>query len=67
LTAINSRLFLGLYLWGRKSDDAIGGQNVPDMDAHKKQSTLLVLFIPSADRYGESLGKKKQKPGFAKP
>jgi hypothetical protein len=34
---------------------------MPDMDADKKQSTLLVLFIPSADRYGESLGKREQK------
>jgi hypothetical protein len=29
--------------------------------ADKKQSTLLVLFIPSADRFGESLGKKEQR------
>ncbi len=34
---------------------------MPDLDADKRQSTLLVLFIPSADRYGESLGKKSQK------
>lgn len=27
----------------------------------RKKSTLLVLFIPSADRFGESLGKRKQK------
>jgi hypothetical protein len=27
----------------------------------KAQATLLVLFIPSADRTGESLGKKEQK------
>jgi hypothetical protein len=33
---------------------------MPDFNATKKQSTLLVLFIPSADRYGESLGKKEQ-------
>lgn len=32
-----------------------------EMDADKKQSTLLVLFMPSADRYGESLGKREQK------
>ncbi len=31
-----------------------------DLNADKKQSTLLVLFIPSADRYGDSLGKKQQ-------
>jgi hypothetical protein len=31
-----------------------------DLNADKKQSTLLVLFIPSADRYGDSLGKKAQ-------
>src|SRR6266567_6460616 len=30
-------------------------------NAAKKQSSLLVLFIPSADRSGESLGKKEQK------
>lgn len=34
---------------------------MPDWDADKKQSTLLVLFIPSTDRYGESLGKSEQK------
>jgi hypothetical protein len=33
---------------------------MPDLNADKKQSTLLVLFIPSADRDGESLGKKRQ-------
>jgi hypothetical protein len=32
-----------------------------DLKADKKQSTLLVLFIPSADRFGESLGKKEQR------
>src|SRR5947209_8024429 len=31
-----------------------------DLQADKKQSTLVVLFIPSADRYGDSLGKKEQ-------
>ena len=31
-----------------------------DLHADKKQSTLLVLFIPSAERYGDSLGKKEQ-------
>jgi hypothetical protein len=31
-----------------------------ELNADKKQSTLLVLFIPSADRYGDSLGKKEQ-------
>src|SRR5438105_8494263 len=31
-----------------------------DLKADKRQSTLLVLFIPSADRYGKSLGKKEQ-------
>lgn len=30
-------------------------------NADKKQSTLLVLFIPSTDRFGESLGKREQK------
>src|SRR5262249_223051 len=34
---------------------------MPDFNADKKQSTLLVLFIPSADRHGESLGKREQK------
>jgi hypothetical protein len=34
---------------------------MPDLNADKRQSTLLVLFIPSADRYGEPLGKKQQK------
>jgi hypothetical protein len=34
---------------------------MPDLNADKRQATLLVLFIPSADRYGESLGKKGQK------
>ena len=33
---------------------------MPDLNANKKHSTLLVLFIPSADRYGKSLGKKEQ-------
>ncbi|HEV3144431.1 MAG TPA: hypothetical protein VGZ47_11140 [Gemmataceae bacterium] len=33
---------------------------MPDIDADKKQSTLLVLFIPSADRFGKSIGRKKQ-------
>ncbi len=32
-----------------------------DLHADKRQSTLLVLFIPSANRYGESLGKKEQR------
>jgi len=32
-----------------------------DLNADKRQSTLLVLFIPSADPHGESLGKKEQK------
>src|SRR4051812_21122841 len=32
-----------------------------EVDADRKQSTLLVLYIPSADRFGESLGKKEQK------
>jgi hypothetical protein len=31
-----------------------------ELNADKKQSTLLVLFIPSADRDGDSLGKKEQ-------
>jgi len=52
---------LGLYFRGKKFDDAVGGSSMPDMDADKKQSTLLVLFLPSADRYGESLGKREQK------
>src|SRR5438105_4652982 len=34
---------------------------MPEETADKKQSTLLVLFIPSADRSGTSLGKKEQK------
>jgi hypothetical protein len=33
---------------------------VPDLDADKKQSTLLVLFIPSANRFGKSFSKKEQ-------
>lgn len=33
---------------------------MPELDADKRQSTLLVLFIPSADRFNESLGKKTQ-------
>jgi len=33
---------------------------VPDFEADKKQSNLLVLFIPSANRFGRSLGKKEQ-------
>jgi hypothetical protein len=33
---------------------------MPNWDANKKQSTLLVLFIPSADRFGKSLGKREQ-------
>ncbi len=33
---------------------------MPDFEADKKQSTLLVLFIPSANRFGKSLGKKEQ-------
>src|SRR5262245_40352031 len=32
-----------------------------EFGTEKKQSTLLVLFIPSADRLGRSLGKKGQK------
>jgi len=43
---------------------------MPDLNADKKQSTLLVLFIPSADRFGKSLGKKGngvyQIPGLCK-
>jgi hypothetical protein len=31
-----------------------------NLDADKRQSNLLVLFIPSADRFGKSLGKKVQ-------
>lgn len=31
-----------------------------DFNTNKTQSNLLVLFVPSADRYGESLGKKEQ-------
>lgn len=31
-----------------------------NLDADKRQSSLLVLFIPSADRYGKSLGKRAQ-------
>jgi hypothetical protein len=31
-----------------------------ELKADKRQSTLLVLYIPSADRHGESLGKKEQ-------
>lgn len=33
---------------------------MPTWKADKKQSTLLVWFIPSADRFGKSLGKKQQ-------
>jgi hypothetical protein len=33
---------------------------VADLKADKKQSTLLVLFIPSANRFGKSLSKKEQ-------
>src|SRR5437016_12430139 len=33
---------------------------MPDFNGDKRQSTLLVLFIPSADRHGGSLGKKEQ-------
>lgn len=32
-----------------------------ESSSDKKKSTLLVLFIPSADRFGESLGKRGQK------
>src|SRR5712691_1339228 len=32
-----------------------------EFNADKRQSTLLVLFIPSADREGVSLGKREQK------
>ncbi len=31
-----------------------------DFEADKKQSTLLVLFVPSANRFGRSLGKREQ-------
>lgn len=31
-----------------------------DWQAGKKQSTLLVLYIPSADRFGKHLGVKEQ-------
>lgn len=31
-----------------------------DFETDKKQSTLLVLFIPSANRFGKSLSKKEQ-------
>jgi hypothetical protein len=33
---------------------------MPELDAFKKHSTLLVLYIPSADRFGKSLGTKQQ-------
>jgi len=33
---------------------------MPDWRADKKQSTLLVLYIPSANRFGKSLGVKEQ-------
>jgi hypothetical protein len=33
---------------------------VPGFEPDKKLTTLLVLFIPSANRYGKSLGKKEQ-------
>ena len=33
---------------------------MPDFEVDTKQSTLLVLFIPSANRFGRSLGKKEQ-------
>ena len=35
-----------------------------DFGADKRQSTLLVLFIPSTDRYGSSLGKKGTRSGW---
>lgn len=31
------------------------------LESGRQEATLLVLFIPSADRAGESLGKKEQK------
>jgi len=33
---------------------------MPDLSPDKTRSTLLVHFIPSANRYGKSLGKKEQ-------
>ena len=33
---------------------------MPDFEVDTKQSTLLVLFIPSANRFGRSLGKQEQ-------
>lgn len=33
---------------------------MPNFSPDKSRSTLLVLFIPSANRYGKSLGKKGQ-------
>jgi hypothetical protein len=33
---------------------------MPNWRAHKKQSTLLVLYIPSANRFGKTLGVKEQ-------
>src|SRR5262245_18351712 len=33
---------------------------MPDWQAHKKQSTLLVLHDPSANRFGRALGLKEQ-------
>ena len=40
---------------------------MPDFEADKKESTLLVLFIPSANRFGRSLGKKEQDRWVHKP
>jgi hypothetical protein len=33
---------------------------MPEWDADKRRSTLLVLYIPSADRFGKALGHKEQ-------
>src|SRR5262245_38201415 len=33
---------------------------MPNWQAHKKQSALLVLYIPSANRFGKGLGVKEQ-------
>jgi len=34
--------------------------SMPDWKVTRKQSTLLVLYIPSADRFGKALGNKAQ-------
>ncbi len=49
----------------RKSDTDAGWYGMAELAesfrADKNEATLLVLFIPSADREGDALGKKEQK------